>query len=107
MVPQNLTPLTFKNGILVGTGYGYYNFILFEDYRRYKASLPVEEPVAPVPIREPKAPPPAGGTKEIPEIEKALEPPPEEGHTKHLPGAPEEGYEIIPLSVPEKSGLQP
>lgn len=24
MVPQNLTPLTFKNGILVGTGYVYY-----------------------------------------------------------------------------------
>lgn len=28
MVPQNLTPLTFKNGILVGTGYTYYYYLV-------------------------------------------------------------------------------
>lgn len=28
MVPQNLTPLTFKNGILVGKGYDYYNYLV-------------------------------------------------------------------------------
>src|SRR5262245_55526438 len=28
MVAQNLTPLSFKNGILVGTGYDYYYFII-------------------------------------------------------------------------------
>ncbi len=28
MVPQNLTPLTFKNGILVGTGYQWYYFAM-------------------------------------------------------------------------------
>ncbi len=27
MEPLNLTPLTFKNGILIGTGYLYYNFL--------------------------------------------------------------------------------
>lgn len=31
MVPQNLTPLTFKNGILVGKGYDYYNFLVEEE----------------------------------------------------------------------------
>src|SRR5579872_5592875 len=30
MVAQNLTPLSFKNGILVGTGYDYYYFITRE-----------------------------------------------------------------------------
>ncbi len=30
MVPQNLTPLTFKNGILVGTGYYWYYFAMRE-----------------------------------------------------------------------------
>lgn len=28
MVPQNLTPLTFKNGVLVGTGYSWYYFAM-------------------------------------------------------------------------------
>lgn len=30
MVPQNLTPLTFKNGVLVGTGYSWYYFAMRE-----------------------------------------------------------------------------
>jgi len=30
MVPRNLTPLTFKNGILVGTGYDYYYYVTKE-----------------------------------------------------------------------------
>lgn len=30
MVPQNLTPLTFKNGILVGTGYSWYYYAMQE-----------------------------------------------------------------------------
>lgn len=31
MVPQNLTPLTFKNGILVGTGYYWYYYAMKEE----------------------------------------------------------------------------
>ncbi|HSX38042.1 MAG TPA: DUF3192 domain-containing protein, partial [Chlamydiales bacterium] len=27
MVPLNLTPLTFKNGVLIGWGYSYYNYL--------------------------------------------------------------------------------
>lgn len=30
MVPQNLTPLTFKNGVLVGTGYSWYYYAMKE-----------------------------------------------------------------------------
>lgn len=32
MVPQNLTPLTFKNGVLVGTGYSYYYYAMKEQW---------------------------------------------------------------------------
>jgi hypothetical protein len=28
MVPQNLTPLTFKNGIFIGEGFNYYNYLV-------------------------------------------------------------------------------
>lgn len=90
MVPQNLTPLSFKNGILVGTGYDYYYFITREDEKRYKASLPVVEPPPPVPIREPKELPPVGeNNREGRAIEKVLgEPNPE---------ASPEGEQVIPL----------
>ncbi len=33
MVPQNLTPLTFKNGVLVGTGYPWYYYAMKEQAR--------------------------------------------------------------------------
>ena len=35
MVPQNLTPLTFKNGVLVGKGYDYYNYLVLQEDQRY------------------------------------------------------------------------
>jgi hypothetical protein len=36
MVPQNLTPLTFKNGILVGKGYDYYNYLVKMEDDQFK-----------------------------------------------------------------------
>lgn len=45
MVPQNLTPLTFKNGILVGTGYYWYYYAMREQaLEQAKAEQPVKEP---------------------------------------------------------------
>lgn len=40
MVPQNLTPLTFKNGVLVGTGYNYYYYAMKEQSREISEPLP-------------------------------------------------------------------
>lgn len=31
LVPQNLTPLTFKNGILIGWGFDYYNYLIKQE----------------------------------------------------------------------------
>lgn len=31
MVPQNLTPLTFKNGVLIGWGFSHYNYLLKQE----------------------------------------------------------------------------
>lgn len=42
MVPQNLTPLTFKNGILVGTGYSWYYFAMKEQAAEIEAESPQE-----------------------------------------------------------------
>lgn len=44
MVPQNLTPLTFKNGILVGTGYSWYYYAMKEQAGEVAAQkIPVEK----------------------------------------------------------------
>ena len=68
MVPLNLTPLTFKNGKLIGSGYGYFNYL-----KRRK-----EEAENPKPIRQPTAPPLTPkmerGPKEDIELEKLLQP---------------------------------
>ncbi len=47
MVPQNLTPLTFKNGVLVGTGYQWYYYAMKEQAR-------AEAPQKPPPVEEKK-----------------------------------------------------
>lgn len=45
MVAQNLTPLTFKNGILVGTGYNWYYYAMKEQAAEVAAQKPeVEKP---------------------------------------------------------------
>jgi len=44
MVPQNLTPLTFKNGILIAKGYDYYRYLQKEEARiERNAQAPLEE----------------------------------------------------------------
>jgi outer membrane protein assembly factor BamE (lipoprotein component of BamABCDE complex) len=59
MVPQNLTPLTFKNGLLIGWGFAYYHFLVNKEAA----------------IENPKAP--TGNKKEEDEgLEKALQMPP-------------------------------
>jgi len=65
MVHQNLTPLSFKNGVLLGWGYPYYDHIV-DLYN--KPSMPAPLPAVPSPIMdsqeaepqmEPANPPPA------------------------------------------------
>ena len=60
MVPQNLTPLTFKNGVLVGTGYYWYYFAM----REQAAELATKNP----PPKKPKS-----QDDEDKEFEKALD----------------------------------
>jgi outer membrane protein assembly factor BamE (lipoprotein component of BamABCDE complex) len=55
MVAQNLTPLSFKNGILVGTGYDYYYFIIREEAKQRAAAMPPAP--APTPPVQPRAVP--------------------------------------------------
>ena len=44
MVPQNLTPLTFKNGKLVGWGFAYYNYLVKKEGEEGSLkSAPVEK----------------------------------------------------------------
>jgi outer membrane protein assembly factor BamE (lipoprotein component of BamABCDE complex) len=59
MVPQNLTPLTFKNGVLVGTGYYWYYYAM-------------KEQAGEVDLYTPPAPKPKTHTQEDVEFEKAL-----------------------------------
>jgi outer membrane protein assembly factor BamE (lipoprotein component of BamABCDE complex) len=40
MVPQNLTPLTFKNGVLVGTGYSWYYYAMDGEAAEYAQENP-------------------------------------------------------------------
>jgi len=42
LVPQNLTPLTFENGMLMGWGFDYYNYALKQ--QKEKKETPPEEP---------------------------------------------------------------
>lgn len=44
MVPQNLTPLTFKNGILIGKTYGSYNFLKRQQIEAEKAKFAPQVP---------------------------------------------------------------
>ena len=46
MMPMNLTPLVFKNGILIGWGNGYYNMVKSRELEAERAKLP--PPTVPV-----------------------------------------------------------
>lgn len=54
MVAQNLTPLSFKNAVLVGTGYDYYYYITKEMEKQRAAARPPPEPT--MPLVQPRAP---------------------------------------------------
>jgi outer membrane protein assembly factor BamE (lipoprotein component of BamABCDE complex) len=45
MVPMNLTPLTFKNGELIGWGFSYYNYLV---KRKKSANKALRGPTAPI-----------------------------------------------------------
>ncbi len=48
LMPVNLTPLTFKNGILVGKGHSYSNYLKKKEEERRHAP-PAEQPQEPLP----------------------------------------------------------
>lgn len=50
MVPQNLTPLTFKDGTLVGWGFDYYNYLVKKEKEEQSGSRPA--PVKEKPAEE-------------------------------------------------------
>lgn len=70
MVPQNLTPLTFRNGTLVGTGYDYYYYLIHEEAKQNAVEKPLPPPS--VPVREPVQPTKRPET-ENKSLEKSLE----------------------------------
>lgn len=73
MVPQNLTPLSFRNGILAGTGYDYYYFVTREQAKLEAAQTPPKPPPpAPPPLREPAQTTPPPQPENI-ELEKSLQ----------------------------------
>ncbi len=49
LVKQNLTPLSFKNGVLIGWGYHYYDKVLAAQKQTEKRAEPLPEESAPVP----------------------------------------------------------
>ena len=58
MVPQNLTPLAFKNGSLIGWGYRFYNHFIQKSAKEpKKPETQDEQPVA-MSSRKSKTPPP-------------------------------------------------
>ncbi|HSX10597.1 MAG TPA: hypothetical protein VLF94_02635 [Chlamydiales bacterium] len=109
MVAQNLTPLSFKNGILVGTGYDYYYFITREMAKQRAAEAPPKEVIPPVQPRAPK-PTTAAPSKAEPEVEnkglekslqKAVEPTPTQGpNPGNLQPSPQPTAPIISNAEP-------
>lgn len=79
MVPLNLTPLTFKNGKLVGWGYSYYNYLRKRELSQEKPEI-TPPPAEKAPETEDidlektlkKAAP--GGTAPSPQIEQKTQP---------------------------------
>jgi len=116
MTPLNLTPLTFKNGFLIGWGYPYYNYLKkreaeIEKRKRMAPSQPVKEkdpedirlekllkpdgtPYAPAP--NPVAPPPPSSQKPAP-VQKPRQSVPR----------PEQPLNLTPLEPTPPKGTEP
>ncbi|MDE3045782.1 MAG: DUF3192 domain-containing protein [Verrucomicrobiota bacterium] len=78
MVPQNLTPLTFKNGELVGRGYNYYNWLVQQENARAKGNqkkqeTPQEDTSLEKALQQSKTP--ATGQPAAPQQPEAVQPP--------------------------------
>lgn len=92
MVPRNLSPLTFKNGILVGTGYDYYYYVTRENAKKTQKEIAPKQtgkkPAQgiPPPPAEPSKPSSKPEIENI-EFEKALKSPqkPEEKPAQETP----------------------
>jgi Protein of unknown function (DUF3192) len=80
MMPGNLTPLVFRNGILIGWGNGYYNMVKSRDLEAKRAKLPL--PAAPTQESE----------IENKELEKSLE--------KTLQQQPQKSQQVPSTSKP-------
>lgn len=91
MVPQNLTPLTFKNGVLVGTGYSWYYYAMKGEADEVAAH-------APKPIPQPKAP-----EVEDKAFEKVLKAPSKNSPTHKAPAQEKLPPNVHIISVGEKA----
>ena len=78
LLPQNLTPLTFKNGRLVGWGYPYYNYLLRQEREGTKVQAS--------PPTQPQLQPPT--QREDDNIEKILETPSSKNQPQPAPKQP-------------------
>jgi len=87
MVPQNLTPLTFKNGTLVGTGYSWYYYAMNGEAAEYERDNP---------------PPPKPKSQEVEdaEFEKTLNTYTDKTVVKKVPAPP---VAAQPLQEPAKN----
>ncbi len=90
MTPLNMTPLAFKNGILIGWGNAYYNFIKKRQAEIEKALRPPPPPPKPIPKETEQEP------ENIP-LEKVLqEPAAPNNQNKNLPPAPSSYPNALP-----------
>ncbi len=87
MVPQNLTPLTFKNGTLVGTGYNWYYYAMKEQAMEAEAQRPTP------------AKPPSRDAEDK-EFEKLLRAPPTKNGAPPKAAAPKDDGLQKALNVP-------
>lgn len=105
MVARNLTPLTFKNGILVGTGYDYYYFVTRANAKQ------MQQQAAPSPAEQqqiaPTSPEKPSTEMENVEFEKALkmQQNPEQAPAQEVPltGPAPENQEPPPAEQPPQT----
>lgn len=124
MVPQNLTPLTFKNGVLVGTGYNWYYYAMKEQAAEIEAERGVgirdlsqeekekafEKKIRKAPTEEKKSP--KNDTTEAKGLQKALNVPKGEKKAPQQKPLPKNVHIIsqqkdilVPLSEGDKKPL--
>lgn len=98
MVAQNLTPLSFKNGILVGTGYDYYYYITRETAKQSAAEMP---PVEKKPLVEPRTSAKPTESEQVPQTKKKLSP-----ENKDLEESLNKAFKPTGPQTPKSTGVQ-